>query len=534
MYLFGVYGHILLDLSQPPAHLTMSKVTPPTNPAYELVETVEEEETQFIECRVCLQNTSEAGGCHLSATVVDSDKDTFLSLQDILTQICMVDVAPDDGLPDVVCDGCRDSLMVAYRLQLLAQQSDALLRERHSTGVKVEGKDSPGMLFQDIIESPEDNNNDEEEEEVVEHHQQHDDCQTSTELERGEMPRSQKPGRKYPECDVCGKQFSKASYLNRHKSVHIVDPNRPFQCPICYKRFHIEVTLKLHRTVHDQATANTTTTTPDRTTRIVYQCQDCDHDFATLEAFDEHCKVHATTTEAATTLYQVEDVDIEEMEEGETVVEEEEEEEEDQEEEVNKVGRPIRRFFTCDCCGARFDSINVLGAHTQASHPREATQECKICGLGYSLAAHLAEHMILHRNVKKYACTDCDKSFRLANSLEDHQRTHKNERAFLCSECGKGFFRRSNLRQHMLRHSNEKKYVCDQCPGRFATKASLTSHLRIHSGDKPYQCPHCDSAFATHFSWSKHKRVHSGEKPYVCEICGMRFNSSYHVTVGGN
>lgn len=492
---------------------------------FDPLDTVEETcEEQFIECRVCLQHV-EDGGCHLWATIVDSDKGIFISLQDILVQICMIEVRTDDGFSDIVCDECRESLMSAYKLLLLAQNSDAVLRERVSglPSDALEGKDlDTSMIIEDVTES--------EAEVAVEEYDippqsnlkqeasSLDDIIASDEHELGEVTSSGATNDlKFPECDTCGKLFTKAYYLNRHKAVHVVDPNRPFQCTVCYKRFHIESTLKLHKMVHTVEEAKS-----ERDLHLLYRCQPCGEDFKTSETLDAHWKQQ----HAESAVPDTEDMPAEEVPDSGG----------DLDASPKKTARGTKspkKAYKCEYCQNQkvFVSLNLFAGHTKVMHPEQAVHECQVCGLAFPLDSLLTEHLEQHKAVKKFECPQCDKRFRVAGNLRNHLKSHVNERAFLCSHCGKGFFTSNNLRQHMMRHSSDKKFACDQCPSRFVTKASLTSHSRIHSGDKPYQCPDCDSAFNTHFSWSKHKRIHSGEKPYVCEVCGMRFNSSYHVTV---
>lgn len=495
------------------------------------VEEVETTEAQFGECRVCLQTTNDAG-CPLSATVVDSDKEYFLSLQDILSQICVIDVTADDGLPDVVCEECREALMAAYKLQLLAQHSDSVLRQRF-TGedelVVKSRKDVQPML---IVEEQAEEDAEAEEnfyedqgvkEESFADPSEEDELVES--LEAGQVPSEDvKPGHKYSVCSVCGKQFTNVQHLTRHKKLHAVDPNRPYQCTVCYKRFHIDSTLKLHMMLHEAQAP----------TPLVFQCEQCGDEFKTKAKFNKHWKMHEEEAGGEPMQEDGEEGDENTAAGDDDVVRVEYEvEEEEQKPDVLSLKLP-KKTYKCQFCEKVYQSINVLGSHTKSVHPEKALHECGICGHSYPLQSLLMEHLELHEGVKRYACTICDKRYRVSSNLKDHLRTHTEERTFLCNSCGKGFQTRNNLRQHMARHSSEKKYACDMCPSKFVTKASLTTHRRTHTGDRPYQCPHCEATFASHFSWSKHKRIHTGEKPYVCEICGMRFNSSYHVTVSGH
>lgn len=498
---------------------------------FEQIEANIVETDNFVECRVCLENTNDSGCPLTAALVLETDQGEVLSLLDILAQICAVHVEADDGLPDVICDYCKDTLISAYKLQLTAQNSDAVLRERAKKPLSTTGDVKlPDMM---IVEDPV-----QEEGEVQWKAEENDDGTVSIlddqdqseagdvyddlVAEDGHQPAKVKrePGKVYPQCETCGKQFTKAYYLNRHKEVHVMDPNRPYQCPVCYHRFHIESTLKLHMQIHDSSLVEANTTQVLDTFPVVYRCQECEAEFSSCDAFDEHWKSHLGED------------DEEAMEDNNCLQESELVEGDEEQEEVKfKAPKSPAKEYKCQCCSKIYHNLNLFARHVKKQHPDRATHQCTLCGLLFPLGSQLNEHLQAHKGVKKFECSQCDKTFRLAGSLKDHERAHADERPYLCPDCGKGFHSRGNLRQHQLRHNEEKKYACDECPSTFVTKSSLNSHKRIHSGAKPYQCPDCDRAFNTHFSWSKHKRTHSGEKPYVCEICGMRFNSSYHVTV---
>lgn len=417
----------------------------------------EEEEGAFIECRVCLKSLAEpsSGKCYLSG-LIDAGIEEMKSLQDILAQICQVHVDPDDGLPDVVCEECRELLLSAYKLQLTAQHSDGVLRTRQRMGedVKVLDGDEPGgpfklpmLVIDGELESEE--NYDEEEDP---------DIYTATTTEDEQSPvKSTRPTtqRQFPECDTCGKQFRKAYYLHRHKAVHILDPNKPFQCRICYKRFHIDSTLQLHLMIHDKsliADHMTEISNPNyQQPMVVYKCQECGEEFTSQESFDEHWKLHEVDTIIT------------------TIDEEEEEQQQQQQSENNTtnatkttaIGKGVK--LKCPECGHLCNDEISYTRHMRTSHNQEpSTYSCNFCGIDLPMGALLIDHLNQHEGLKPLQCPDCDKSFRGSSQLKAHMRIHQKDPIYLCSQCGKGFHSKNNLRQHAARHSGEKAFACDQ------------------------------------------------------------------------
>lgn len=400
-----------------------------------------------------MKSLNESSGRIFLGGLVDAGEELMRSLQDILSQICQVQVDLDDGLPDVVCEECREALLSAYKLQLTAQHSDGVLRTRQqrlgedAKADEAEEHGSPFKLPMLVVDGGL---------ESGENYDEEDDpdagITTATDEDQSTTKSSSRPAsqRQFPECEACGKQFRKAYYLNRHKAVHLLDPNKPFQCRICYKRFHIDATLQLHLLIHDKslmAEHLTEISNPNfQQPMVVYSCQECGDEFVSQESFDEHWKLHEVDT-IITTI-------------------DEEDQEDPQISATNaKTTAMIRNGVKLKCpdCGYLCNDDVSYSRHMRTAHDQEAsTYSCNFCGIDLPMGALLIEHLNQHEEVKPFQCPDCDKSFRTSSQLKAHTRIHQKDPIYLCSQCGKGFHSKNNLRQHAARHSGEKAFACDQ------------------------------------------------------------------------
>ncbi|XP_025080517.1 zinc finger protein GLIS2-like isoform X2 [Pomacea canaliculata] len=102
------------------------------------------------------------------------------------------------------------------------------------------------------------------------------------------------------------------------------------------------------------------------------------------------------------------------------------------------------------------------------------------------------------------------------------------QRAHVCTTCLKGFRSKQQLAQHSLVHSNIRKYTCTYCERAFKQLSHLQQHTRIHTGEQSsekneerrYSCSYCERAFKQLTHLQQHTRLHTGEKPYSCKMEG--------------
>ncbi|CAG0880122.1 unnamed protein product [Darwinula stevensoni] len=136
---------------------------------------------------------------------------------------------------------------------------------------------------------------------------------------------------------------------------------------------------------------------------------------------------------------------------------------------------------------------------------------------------------------QQHVCLVCNKPFSKPCFLERHLGTHDPSlRPFSCSQCGKSFSYRQLLQRHIhATHESRKQddfYVCPVCHKAYLHKHTLKDHLsREHLKEKRYSCEECGKVFFKQDDLKKHLRIHSDDRPFICTVCGLMFRTSSHL-----
>jgi len=83
-------------------------------------------------------------------------------------------------------------------------------------------------------------------------------------------------------CDLCGKEFSRSSYLKVHQKTH-VNKERTFECKTCDKKYRQSVSLKRHQKIHEIENP--------------FECKYCTKSFAQASILNKHIQKHENTEE---------------------------------------------------------------------------------------------------------------------------------------------------------------------------------------------------------------------------------------------
>ena len=152
----------------------------------------------------------------------------------------------------------------------------------------------------------------------------------------------------------------------------------------------------------------------------------------------------------------------------------------------------LKKPFKCQFCEARFDEVNKLHAHVEASH-------------------------------EKFVCMICGQIFENKNVLKEHVRIkHEEEKIFLCTECNSKKLRsRKSHFQHL--YQAHEKYFCIDCEIVFDNKKRFLEHERdLH---ERYHCPWCIlPTFSNATALSQH--VYKKHSMIMCSFCLKIFEAS--------
>ena len=91
---------------------------------------------------------------------------------------------------------------------------------------------------------------------------------------------------------------------------------------------------------------------------------------------------------------------------------------------------------TCVWCGAclkEFANKSDMQRHAKEAHRMEEKgHKCGQCLKTFPSSQQLAQHSLVHTNVRKYACSYCDKAFKQLSHVQQHQRIHTGQQLADC------------------------------------------------------------------------------------------------------
>ncbi|XP_019537154.2 zinc finger protein 570 [Aedes albopictus] len=241
-----------------------------------------------------------------------------------------------------------------------------------------------------------------------------------------------------------------AHRLNKMASTLPEYQNRPFECPVCYKRFFDQAGLISHQ--------------KRKYKNPIRQCSICGAKVPGAAALAAHERMHTGI-----------------------------------------------RPFPCGSCHKSFASPALLRAHSLV-HQKEKSFMCSTCGKGFNRKATLQKHELIHANLSVFDCDVCGKPFRTKSRLDLHTRTHSGFKPYPCRYCDKAFADHSNRHRHEMSHTGIKPYKCTQCDKTFITKRLQAEHERSnHAIATVYTCSICMESYTNRASLTKHMALHDDE-----------------------
>ncbi|XP_055515429.1 zinc finger and BTB domain-containing protein 40 isoform X1 [Leucoraja erinacea] len=180
----------------------------------------------------------------------------------------------------------------------------------------------------------------------------------------------------YNPCDVCGKNFSAPSLLERHVVTHV--GGKPYNCEICDKAYQQLSGLWYHnRTHHPDIFAAQNHRSPKFATLT---CSACEKSFASMTALNKHVKS-----------------DHSDM-----------------------------KMLECEECNETFASQALLHVHTKSKHSGIHPFKCTYCPSTFRFPGALQHHLSTEHSTQQtstFLCGDCAQLFGSQRDLEEHQRS---------------------------------------------------------------------------------------------------------------
>lgn len=175
-----------------------------------------------------------------------------------------------------------------------------------------------------------------------------------------------------------------------------------------------------------------------------------------------------------------------------------------------KTKKKTKKQHICNICGKIFDKAYRLLRHSNVHNAKGKPFECDLCHQRFASESNLLRHSIIHSDMltentttlvknggtpKIFKCIECDKIFSKQESLSSHMKTHKGDfmnKEFSCEYCPKKFTKINLLTRHTKIHDEMKIHKCNICYKTFALTGQLIDHVNKHRGIKPHICPICN------------------------------------------
>lgn len=347
-------------------------------------------------------------------------------------------------------------------------------------------------------------------------------------------------------CVMCEKRFGRRSDLRKHAIVHT--GIRPFGCPVCGKNFSRNTNLTKHLRIHSglkphvcQLCPRSFTTRADllRHTQVhseikPFQCSQCPATYSRRYKFLHHEKTHHGVNS-----YQDAGGDPNGIEGGQERMgdmmhgsggDADEGEEEARE---------------------RYDSENMVISLDPYTDLNPNAEEERLPSPPPSVAPN--SNHLMEQSVEPAMASKPNSPLLVANApsvpnistfvFQDHIQeitfpghvtgdavtflSHPppvKPKKFACDHCPKRFATQSSLQNHKNIHLGVRNHVCAICQKCFVRKRELDRHSVIHTGHKPFACVHCPKRFGRKDKLVRHERIHMEEKMFACTTCPMTFN----------
>jgi KRAB domain-containing zinc finger protein len=234
-----------------------------------------------------------------------------------------------------------------------------------------------------------------------------------------EKVKKQKVEKPQPQCEKCGKVFTRVNTLNRHMLSH--DKVRAHICPTCGKQFCSKRVLFVHERRH--------------TSDFLFKCEEVDCDFGAYERWK--MTDHVTEMHSGVKL--------------------------------------MERCPVCDKEVRKASLYNHVQNHKNIEKPRP--YKCGVCERTFTSPCFLKVHLDRHQNERRFRCDRCDKCFNTRFSMLLHWNCHLGIKV-KCGECKKKFSSAASLKRHKITHTGLRPFECEECGKTFTQRTTLVTHMK--------------------------------------------------------
>ena len=142
----------------------------------------------------------------------------------------------------------------------------------------------------------------------------------------------------------------------------------------------------------------------------------------------------------------------------------------------------------CSICEDSFLTTAKFNEHMKTEHFNVFTVHCDICSASFVSKLNFNAHQKSH--LQTNMCDLCGKSLSTQGCLDKHRlKVHGTEeeknraKNYVCKVCALRFYSNNRLAEHELIHSEIKTFQCDRCDFMSKTPHALTIHVnRKHLG----------------------------------------------------
>lgn len=291
-------------------------------------------------------------------------------------------------------------------------------------------------------------------------------------------------------CKICKKSFRKASSLDIHRRLHVVDVSRSKskskeikvkkqKLSELYKNVIAEILYSSDSDCEYELLQTVIKVSSIR--NGTHLCGFCDRKFINSNNLERHIAIkHSNVVDAEMgsnqDVMQVDDKDVSEQ----MLVDKEVVEDNMQIDDLNVDNMD---FKDQEINAAKIDLLS-------SKHNRNDKYRCSLCSSSFSQLSHLYSHKKWHLNLipkplhkrsvldssfkKKYNCQLCRRSYSQKIYLENHMRLHENGKIY-----------------EMFEDPTEEKYLCTYCGKQFGSSSQFSVHIKLHVDGKKYLCSFC-------------------------------------------